>query len=272
GEAFFGSRVEQDAETIRSSLHAATRLAMGQMLCPAFAAQTLSRVTKRKVSEHARRIEGVFERILAARSDSSGPTDLFARLLKSPGATPRSVRDQAVTFLLAGHETTSIALGWLLCLLASHPELQTRFREEGEDSEFARATVKESLRLYPSVPVLTRLVRTPLEIRDMRIGQDEQILFSPWITHRHPDFWREPNRFDPERFLSGVPAEGSYFPFGLGPRECVGKYFAAEQLLAVTVTVLERFQLSLAAGTEFRLRPQATLQPARHIELIARAL
>ncbi|MES2963319.1 MAG: cytochrome P450 [Bdellovibrionota bacterium] len=262
GESFFGSRVEQDAEAIRTSLHAATKVAMGQMMCPAFAAKRVSSYTQATIAAHAKKIESVFERILASRSDSNGSNDLFARLLKSPRANPKSVRDQAVTFLLAGHETTSIALSWHLALLARHPDIQTLVREAGPDSSIARAALKETLRLFPSVPVVTRLVKSDFSFDGIAIAADEQILFSSWVTHRHPDFWPKPDEFDPERFSRETPREGTYFPFGLGPRECVGKHFATEQMLAITSVILERYDLSIDPAVRFDVRPQATLQPA----------
>jgi cytochrome P450 len=185
--------------------------------------------------------------------------DLISRLGAGPDDSDQSaeqrLRDEIVTILVAGHETTAIALGWALHSLNQHPEVEQRIRAEVEEvlgprlpdpSDMPRLAytamvIKETLRLFPPVPTIARQAIEEDEIAGFRIAAGTLVRVKPGLIHRHPDFWTEPDRFVPERFSSGdSPAHVpyTYIPFGAGPRTCIGNHFAMlEMRLALAMIV-----------------------------------
>ncbi|MFF2813064.1 cytochrome P450 [Streptomyces sp. NPDC058000] len=163
------------------------------------------------------------------------------------------VREQVLIFLLAGHETTATSMAFTLHLLARHPGEQTRIRAEltrvlGDRTPTAadldrlpRLTraFKESMRLYPAAPVVSRRAVEATEIAGFRLPAGADVVVAPWVTHRHPDLWEDPERFDPDRFTPEREAERhryAWFPFGGGPRACIGQHFSMlESVLALAI-------------------------------------
>jgi len=189
------------------------------------------------------------------------------------------LRDQVLTFLLAGHETTAKTLGWCLYLLAMHPEAEARLREELRATvgdrvpqagdlralHYGWAVLQETLRLYPPVWISSRTAISRDEIDGYEIPAGSLVCISPYALHRHPAFWEEPERFTPERFLGGRsfgPASG-YMPFSTGPRQCIGLQFARVELQLVLSTLLQRYTLALVPGHPVEPEALVTLSP-RH--------
>ena len=163
-------------------------------------------------------------------------------------------------FLLAGHETTSTALTFTYHLLGRHSDEQERVRAEVDAVLDGRAptvadlpalerttmAIKEAMRLYPPAYALGRLLHVDEEIGGYRIPAGANVLVSQWATHRHPEFWRDPERFDPSRFSAELEAERhpyAYFPFGRGPRSCIGSYFAMLESVVAVAAVLQRYRI-----------------------------
>lgn len=186
------------------------------------------------------------------------------------------IRDQALIFLMAGHETTAGALTFTLHLLGRHPEIQDRVATEirevlGDDEQplpgryhelvWTRAALAEAMRLFPSAHTTDRCTAEPVELGGYRLPAGQIVLVSPWTTHRHPAIWPDPERFDPSRFI-GAPDRPryAYFPFGGGPRSCVGEHFA---LLEATVLLahLLRQRRVVSLHAEIPVTPQVTLRP-----------
>jgi cytochrome P450 len=182
------------------------------------------------------------------------------------------------TLLTAGHETTTLALAWALFLLAQHPSALERVQREiaflerrppgYEDLsrlKYTRSVVDEAMRLYPPVWVISRTAIADDMIGGFRVPAGSEILIFPYITHRHPRWWPEPDRFLPERFAaenSRNRVRGAYLPFGAGPRTCVGLNFAMTEILVVLAILLQRFRPELAMRPEaVRLDPSVTLRP-----------
>jgi cytochrome P450 len=214
-------------------------------------------------------VDRVVYRILAERramKPEEAPDDLLSRLLherdeSGEGLDDREIRNETITLLLAGHETTANALAWTLHLLARHPEVQERLRVEvaavlgdrdptADDLSrltYTETVLRESMRLYPPIWALERRVIEEDEIGGHRIPAGSTVVISPWVTHRHPDFWDGPERFDPERFTEER-SEGrptlAYIPFGAGPRFCVGGHFAMTEALVITALVARRWRLT----------------------------
>lgn len=158
------------------------------------------------------------------------------------------LRDQLMTLLVAGHETTATALAWTFDLLLRSPGVLARLKAElaeGGD-EYLRATITESLRLRPVVPIAGRILDEPVEIDGIRLEAGDNVAPSMWMAHTRPDSFPEPLAFRPERFLDDPPETYSWIPFGGGVRRCLGASFAEFEMRIVLTEVLTRCDLKLA--------------------------
>lgn len=179
------------------------------------------------------------------------PRDLFdlLRAARDPetgaGFSADQLRDQVATLILAGHETTAVSLFWALTLLAQARDEQDKLALDLEHR--TRAVFSETLRLFPSAYVIVREALGPDRAGDQKIGRGDVIMISPWVLHRHRGLWRDPDAFDPSRFMPGAPPPPrfSYLPFGVGPRICVGAQFALTEAAIVLAAAIGRFEVSL---------------------------
>jgi cytochrome P450 len=171
----------------------------------------------------------------------------------------REVRDQALIFLMAGHETTAGALTFTLDLLGRHAEIQDKVAaEEG----LVRPALLEGMRLYPPVYVTERKTATDMVLRQHFLPPGTMVLTAPWVTHRHPAFWPDPDRFDPTRFVGDQDRPRyAYFPFGGGPRSCIGEHFAMLEAEVLLKALLDRYRIE-AVDRPPQLRAYVTLRPA----------
>jgi len=229
------------------------------------------------------------EVIARCRRDSGDEAHLLARLVRSRGddgaaMDERQLRDEAVTMLMAGHETTALALTFAVYLLASHPAVTARLRRElnaplsaadgslagRSASPYLTAVIRESLRLYPPVYVIGREVVTPFELGGFALPTGSLLAISPYALHRDPRFFPEPERFMPERWLEAGAAalpKLAYIPFGGGPRVCIGNYFAMLEIGIVLGEFVKQFDFELLASFELRLKPLVTLRPEGRVPL-----
>lgn len=159
--------------------------------------------------------------------------------------------DELITFMLAGHETVANTLTWALALLSRHPAQH--------DNDLKRV-VLETLRLFPPVGVFGRHALGPDELCGHPIKKGQIVSTSPWVLHRHPDYWNNPEGFDPDRFLK-EPVKGSFVPFAAGPRRCIGNYFAILEATTVLQTLQRHVRLDLIPGQRLQIDPQITLRP-----------
>jgi cytochrome P450 len=191
-----------------------------------------------------------------AQSDGAGHDDILSMLLEARdeagrALTDRELRDELMTLLLAGHETTATALSWTLERLVRHPAvverlLAERRGEEGADpaaSPYLDATIKEALRLRPVVTAVGRHLTAPLEIGGHLLPAGVSINPSIYLLHRRPDLYPEPDAFRPERFLDNPPGTYQWIPFGGGVRRCLGASFALYEMKIVLQTILDRVVL-----------------------------
>jgi cytochrome P450 len=191
--------------------------------------------------------------------------------------SPQQVRDQVLVFLLAGHETTSTALTFTCHLLGRHPDVQRRVRQEVDEMlagraptaddvgrlTYTRMVIKEAMRLYPPAFALGRLAASGDRIGGHHIPPGSIILLTSWATHRRPELWPAPDRFDPDRFTADAEAARpryAYFPFAGGLRGCIGEHFAMTEAVVATATLLASYTLrseadSVALSTDLTLRP-----------------
>ena len=241
---------------------------------------------------------GFFDRLIAkqvADRRARGPSDaqqddLLGMLLSArdpetgEGMSDTQLRDEAVTMLAAGHETTANALAWCLHLLAQHPEIERRLGEEAanvlgdraatlEDLPrlgYAKQVFQESMRLYPPVWAIGRGCQEDDEIGGYTIERGADVTMSPWVTQRHPDVWPDPLRFDPDRFAEGrdIP-KFAYFPFSGGARQCIGTGFAMMEGQIILATVLARYRLA-ATGRPVDHEALITLRPRGGLPMLLR--
>jgi cytochrome P450 len=226
----------------------------------------------------------VYDIIDRRRRDGQDTGDLLSVLLTAQDEetgermTDRQLRDEVITFIGAGHETTAQALAWTFYLLSQHPEVDRRFRAEVADVvatrtptaqdlanlTYTRRVIEESLRLYPPVWGMTRGVTEDDVIGGYHIPARSIVIVCQYVTHRHPAFWDDPERFDPDRFLperiAALPRY-AYFPFAGGPHQCIGNEFAIMEAQLVLAMVAQRYRLSLVPGNSVEPDPIFTLRP-----------
>jgi len=233
-----------------------------------------------------RRWLGLVGRIIAARREQAGagaPRDLFDLLstARDPdsGAVfpPDRLADQVATMIVAGHETTAVALFWSLHLLAGAPQIQDRLAAEvapldlGPDRAaevlptlvYTRAVVHEALRLYPPAFTLARQALAADTAGGVAIPRSTVVLISPWVLHRHRRLWSRPEIFDPDRFLPTAPPPDrfAYLPFGIGPRVCIGAQFALTEAVLVLATLIQAVHIERADDAPVVPRAVVTTQP-----------
>lgn len=202
--------------------------------------------------------------------------------------TAKQLRDETMTLFLAGHETTALALGWNWYLLSENPAAETKLHAELDaelhgkpagvnDLErlpYLQAAVKESLRLYPPAFILARTNISPVNIGDFEIAAGTTILASQWVTHRDARYFEQPEMFRPERWLDGLEerlAGGTYYPFGDGPRRCIGQGFALLELTLVIAAIAQKFRFKLVPGSPIDVEPLITLRPRYGIPMTIHA-
>jgi len=199
--------------------------------------------------------------------------------------TDTQLRDEMMTLFFTGHETTSLALGWTWYLLAQNPEAGARLFQEVDRVLAGRApcyedltqlrytdwVVKESLRLYPPAYGVVRTALEDCEIGGYAIPAGATVAIFPWTVHRDPRYFERPLEFVPERwdddFAKRLPRCG-YFPFGVGPRVCIGNTFAIAELVLMVAAIARKFQLQLAPGHRVLLSPSLTLRPRKGIRVV----
>jgi len=222
----------------------------------------------------------IAERRAAGKTEGAPPRDLFdlmgeARDPETGKAfTDEQLGDEVATMILAGHETTAIALFWSLYLLALDPATQDEVAAEVmglsvdatadlERLKFTRAVIDETMRLYPPAFLIARAARAPDTIAGRAVRKGDLIMIAPWILHRHEKLWREPNAFTPQRFLPPNPPPGrfAYLPFGAGPRVCIGAHFALVEATLSLARLIRAFRVELPDKTPVMPVGVVTTQP-----------
>jgi cytochrome P450 len=222
--------------------------------------------------DNQRRLDEVMYAEIAERRaapDLAERTDVLSRLLRvegDDGLSDAELRDQLVTLLLAGHETTATALAWSLHELGRHPDLRTRARAAAAsgDDDFLEAVLKESMRLHPVIPMVVRHLMKPVTVGGVDLPAGANIGPSILISHARADSHRDPQAFRPERFLDGEVATNTWIPFGGGVRRCIGAGFSLMEGVAVLREVLQRYDVTLPAGVTDYPRVRNITSVPRH--------
>ena len=223
------------------------------------------------------------------KKDTQPRNDLLSLLMAAMNEdgsqmSERQVRDEAMTLFVAGHETTALSLSWTWYLLSENPEAESRLHEElrsvlgGQPAEvsdleklpYLNAVIHESLRLYPPAFIMARMNVEPVSVGGYEIPPQSTLLASQWVMHRDARYYEQPERFTPERWLSGLEQRlppGAYFPFGDGPRRCIGQGFAQLETALVVAAIAQKFSFRLKKGFPVISEPLVTLRPKYGIEM-----
>jgi cytochrome P450 len=234
------------------------------------AAETLDRIVLEIIAERRKgqkREDDLLQMLLEARDEETGE-----------GMTDQQLRDEVMTMFLAGHETTANALTWTFVLLSRFPQIARAVASEAssvlgarsagaDDSpalETSRRVLAESMRLYPPVWVIGRSPEEDVEFDGYTVPKGSLLFVSPWVTHRLPSLWEDPEGFDPDRFAPERQKQMhryQYFPFSAGPRMCIGMGFAQLEMQLVLSTLVKSFRLDLVPGNPIVPEPLITLRP-----------
>jgi cytochrome P450 len=283
-QTLFSADVSREARAIGEALARIVRPFSAQATLKWILDNRLPTPAHLRFNRDVRRIDRFVYRIITERRASGADTgDLLSMLLRAQDEdgsrmTDRQLRDEVMTLFLAGHETTALTLTWAWYLLARNPEAETALHAELEEVLDGRAptvadlprlrycewVIKESMRLYPPAYAVGREAVRDCEVGGYRIPAGMQVFAFQWAVHRDARWYEEPAAFRPERWRDEVAArlpKFAYFPFGGGPRQCIGNSFAMMEAVLVLATVARRFRLRLVPGHAVELLPAMSLRP-----------
>jgi cytochrome P450 len=293
-KTLFNADVSNDADKVGDVLSRLVKPFASQATLKWIADNRLPTPTHRSFNHDANEIDAIVYRIIEERRTSGvDQGDLLSMLLAAHDEdgsqmTDRQLRDEVMTLFLAGHETTALTLSWAWYLIAHNPEVEQKFHQEldqvlggraptAEDLmqlKYTEMIAKESMRLYPPAYGVGREALEDCEIGGFRIPRGSQVFMFQWVTQRDPRFFPEPDEFKPERwtedFVSALP-KYAYFPFGGGPRICIGNYFAMMEVGLLMATIGQRFRFSLVQDQPVDLFPAMSLRPKEGIKVLVEA-
>lgn len=283
GRALFGGDVEDMVPVLDELVPEISALTRRRMFRPLQVPLRYRTPLNRRARELRDRQYAVIDTILARspkpgdRGYDPGRDDLVTRLREARDDAGRplseaEIRDQALIFLLAGHETTAGALTFTLHLLGRFPDIQDAVADEAADVlgrgvthvdelPLTKAVLMEGMRLYPSAHATERSTVGPTELGGYLLPHGQIVLVSSWATHRHPAFWPDAERFDPTRFIGPHDRPRyAYFPFGGGPRSCVGEHFSMLEAVVLLATVLRQRRVR-SISADLPVTPNITIRP-----------
>lgn len=265
GEIFFGARVDEFSGVVREALHKETARVNKRMRSlinlPMFVPTKENLEGKASIKS----LDQIVEKIIDEDHSGKNPNVLTKLLGHDPTMPKKQIRDEVMTLLLAGHETTSNTLTWTTWYLGQHPEWQELLAKElgvlgkkARDLTRAellslrtfRSVIKEALRLMPPVPAMSRMAVEDDVIDGFIVPKGLSVVMQPWVTHRDPRFWKDALSFSPERFFEREERRDdcSFFPFAKGPRACIGEDLAMIEGTAILAQLVEAFSWRLSPG------------------------
>ena len=290
-KTLFNSDVSNDADHVGAMLSEIVKPFAAQATLKWIADNRLPTPGHRRYFNAVSEIDRVVFRIISERRASgTDEGDLLSMLLQAQDEdgsqmSDAQLRDEVMTLFLAGHETTALALSWSWYLLAKHPEGEKKFHAELDEVlngrppevsdlpklKYTEMIAKETMRLYPPAYAVGREAIEETEIGGYRVPRGTQLFAFQWVTHRDPRFFERPDEFDPDRWdteaIQNLP-KYAYFPFGGGPRQCIGNYFAMMEIVLLMAAIGQRFKFSLAEGHKVEVLPVLSLRPKNGIKVI----
>ena len=293
GRALFSADVTQHAVAVSRALTVVLEEANRRALSVTPWLPHLPTARQRAFREALGTLESIIRGIIQGRRGREAEhPDLLSMLMTAKDEdtgghlSDEEVRDEVMTLFFAGHETTANALAWLWYLLSLHPDVELRVREElssvlggramqAEDLsrlKYSTRVFEETLRLYPPAWLFVRQALAEDQVGPYRLPKDALVMVSPYAIHRIPEFWPDPERFDPDRFLpERVQARPrlTYLPFGGGQRLCIGNNLAMMEAVVIMSSVLQRYRLEVVPGQTIEPEPLITLRPRHGIHVRA---
>jgi cytochrome P450 len=289
-KTLFNADVSDDADRVGKLLSEIVKPFASQATLKWIADNRLPTAGHRRFFRVTNDIDAIVYRIISERRASkTDEGDLLSMLLQAHDEddggmmTDKQLRDEVMTIFLAGHETSALTLSWAWWLLAQDPAAEKRFHDELDEVlggrpptledypqlRFTEMIAKESMRLYPPAFGLGRESLKGCEIGGFRVPAKSQVFVFQWATQRDPRFFPDPNEFRPERWAEEDPTlpRYAYFPFGGGPRVCIGSYFAMIEVVLLLATIGQKFRLSRADDQPVDLYPAMSLRPAGPINM-----
>jgi cytochrome P450 len=292
-KALFGAELGGESTEVRAAMETLMHSFVASTARAIIVPQWLPTPSNLRVARAVRRLNGVLFNIIAERRrDGEDRGDLLSMLLHAQDEesgrrmTDRQLRDECMTLFLAGHETTANTLAWAWFLLSQSPAAEAKLHEEVDRVLEGRAptladlprlpytehVVTESLRLYPPAWMLGREATEPLDLGGYRVSKGTTIFMTACVIHRDPRWYEDPEAFRPERWSDGLMQRiprYAYFPFGGGPRICIGNNFALMEAALVLATIARKYRLRLAPDAMVEPLPSMTLRPAHGLKMIA---
>ncbi len=289
GHSLFGEDLSADAHRLARATLDALDVVVARARIPITPPEWVPTPANRKLQRAVRTLDYAVARMVALRraNPAAAPRDMLDLLLGArddAGNALRTVdlRDQIVTFIVAGHETVGSALSWAWALLAGNPEVQQELHRESRavlvgrspifadyaHLPFARAVFDEALRLYPPAWLITRKALESDVLAGHEIPAGALIIMSPWLLHRHPAAWSDAGSFDPTRFIDGRADRDAFLPFGAGPRQCIGRDFAYVEGTLMLAAIAGRYGLDYPEGRTLpAAEPLVTVRPVGGVAL-----
>lgn len=290
--ALFGTDLADQAESVGAALQAVMDGFIPRLGALFLVPDWLPTPANRRLRQALRELDDTMDGIVSRRRASGEErNDLLSLLLGAADEgvlTPRQVREHATTYLLAGHETTALVLSWAWHLLGTHPQAAARLTEEVDavlgsrpattadvpKLKYAERIALEAMRLYPPIWAMARVALRDDEIGGYAIRGGTVVIVSPWVAHRDPRYYSAPEAFDPDRWADEAMKQlprYSYFPFGGGPRGCIGSRFATQEAVLLLATIAQRFRLAPVAGEKVVPVPSITLRPSNAVPMVVRS-
>lgn len=292
GETLLSADVTKQADHVGGALTVALEHLIHRTLHPLSAPEWVPTPTNRRFKRSLEELDRVVLDLIAERRKGGGPkNDLLAMLMESTdpesgeGMNDAQLRDEVMTIFLAGHETTANNLAWTMVLLGKNAEVERKMTAEAKGVlngalptmadvhrlPYAMYVIKESMRLYPPVWSLGRRVLEDDLVEGYLLPKGALVFICPWAIHRLPEFWENPLAFDPDRWSIEDPrrAHGSYLPFSMGQRKCIGDTFATVEAQLILTTVLQKVKIELVPGQTFEPEPVITLRPRGGVQVVA---
>ena len=289
-KTLFDADVSREAEDVDAALTVLMGKFLRQaglaLLLPRWVPLPSSQLLKGAIGRLDNVIYGIIEQRRTSGQLSGDLLSVFLQVRDDEGAgmTDRQLHDEIMTLFLAGHETTANVLSWTWFLLAQNPEVEEKLIGELRrvlggrvptpadlpQLVYTDMVLRESMRLYPPVWVIGRRALAPFRLGEYELPADTNVLISQLILHKDGRYFPEPKRFDPDRWSAGDPRAASlprfaYFPFGGGPRVCIGAGFAMMEAVLLLATIAQQFRIQIASGQEVKMQPTVTLRPRNGI-------
>jgi cytochrome P450 len=290
---FTANITQQESDLLCEKFTLIAKLVMYRMWT-FFLPEWMPRPGDRRFHEAVQIADNILYKIIERRRETNEDTGdllsmlMFARDEAGGGMTNKQLRDELMTVMTAGHETAAIALGWTWYLLSQNPDVEAKLHNElaevlgGRMPTFddlgslvyTKMVIEESMRLYPPVWPIPRVAVNDDVVGQYRIPAGSVVVISPFVVHRHPDFWSTPEQFNPERFSpdeASAREKYAYIPFGGGPRICIGNNFAMMQAQLTLAIIAQKYSLKLVPDHKVEPHSSSTTKPKYGLPMLIRA-